>query len=301
MGQGKLLDRAKLENAYTTYLTIFDMSMEATPVIYPSISTVLTGVGPRVELKWLGDVPVMKLWEGTREVSKLRAESHSLITRWYANGIEVDVDDINDDRFGQVRPRIEEMAEMGPRKIDAITVDHYVNGFAGTIGLTFDGQYLFDSDHKSSANGTDAQSNLVSGALSDTTWNSAVTKMLSFTASNGEPIQVHPDLLLVGPQNQLVARKLLQQQTKATGEQNIDAGTAQLAINARITGTHWFAIARNRRIKPVIVGVDVPPSFTELMGADDLHVFLERTILAGAHMKVGFAYGDWRSAVGSTG
>jgi phage major head subunit gpT-like protein len=305
MGALKLLDRAKLENAYITYSTIFDMALQNTPAIYPEIATVIPDAGPVNQFNWLGDLPVMQAWIGPRVINRLRAEKHTLTTGWYANGLELDYDDIGEDKLGLVRPRIEMLAEMGPKKIDAVTVDFLVNGFAGTLGLTYDGQFLFDTDHTADGAGVGAaQNNLVTGVFSATTYNSAIQKMMQFVGTNGEPLEIVPDTLLCGPAQQLTLRTLLQQQYKATGESNVDAGTARGIINARIVGAHstkWFLLALKYRIRSVLVGVEVPPMFAEMMAWDNFHMFMHRTMLAGAHMKVGWAYGLWQTAVGGTG
>lgn len=301
MGQ-KLLDRAKLEAAYITFSTLFDMTLANTGVIYPEIATVMNGVGPETQFKWLGDVPVMQKWLGQRVINKLRGETHRLTTEWYANGIELDVDDIREDKLGIVAPRISMLAAMGPKKIDADVVAFYTAGFAATRGTTYDGQFLFDTDHTADGAGVGAsQSNLQTGALGTTTYNQAIQKMMVFKGTNAEPLEIVPDTLLVGPSNQLTGRTLLQQQYKATGESNIDAGTSRLIINARITGTEWFLLATKYAVRAVILGIEFPPEFAELMGFDEYHVFMNRSGLAGAHMKVGYAYGMWQTAVGSTG
>lgn len=301
----KLLDRAKLENAYVTYSTIFDMALQNTSVIYPEVTTVIADAGPVNQFNWLGDVPVMQSWVGARIINRLRAEKHTLSTAWYANGIELDYDDVAEDKLGVVRPRIEQLAEMGPKKIDAVSMDFYLNGFAGTLGLCYDGQYLFDTDHTADGAGVGvAQDNLQTGALSSANYNLAIQKMMGFKGTNGEPLEIVPDTILAGPSNQLTMRTLLTQQYKASGESNVDAGTARGIINSRISGAHaakWFLLALKYRVRAVIVGVETPPMFAELSGWDQMHMFMHRTMLAGAHMKVGWCYGMWQTAVGSTG
>ncbi len=300
----KLLDRPKLEAAYIVFSTIFDMALANTPVIYPEVSTVIANAGPVNQFNWLGDVPVMQKWLGARVINRLRAEKHTLTTDWYANGIELDYDDVAEDRLGIVAPRIQDMAMMGPRKLDALTIDMYVAGFAGTLGLTYDGQYLIDSDHTADGAGVGtAQSNLLTGALSSTTFNAGITKMMGFFGTNGEPLEIIPDTLLVGPANQLVARQLLLAQYNAAGATNVDAGRMKAIINARLgaTSTKWWELCTSARVRAVLVGIEVAPMFAELNGWDQMHVFMHRTMLAGSHMKVGLAYGLWQTVVGSTG
>lgn len=298
----KLLDRGKLEAAYVTYSTIFDMALAKAPAIYPQLATVLPNAGPVNQFNWLGDMPTMRKWLGNRVINRLRAEKHVLTTDWYANGIEVDFDDVNEDKLGLVEPRIADLASMGPAKMDALTVDMYNFGFAGSLGLTYDGQYLFDTDHTADGAGSGAQqSNLLVGALTSANYNAGITAMMGFVGTNGEPLQISPDTLLIGAAQQLAARQLINAMYGANGASNVDFSTIKIIVNARITSTKWFLLALNHRIRPVLLGIEVPPMFAELNGWDQLHMFYHRTILAGAHMKVGTAYGMWQVGVGSLG
>jgi len=305
MNQGmKLLDRGKLEAAYITYSTIFDQELVNTKVIYPEIATVISNAGPVNQFNWLGDVPTMQKWLGMRIINRLRAEKHTLVTDWYANGIELDYDDLAEDKLGIVRPRIADLAKMGPKKIDAITIDMYTNGFGGTLGTTYDGQYLFDVDHTADGAGQGVSQSNYAGAvpLTSASYNAAIAQMMGFVGTNGEPLEITPKTILVGIGNQLAVRQLLQAQYGAAGATNVDAGTSQAIVNARIAGAkknYWFLIATDHSVRPVLVGVEVPPMFAELSGWEQYHVFMHRAIMAGAHMKVGFAYGMWQCAIGA--
>lgn len=300
-----ILDRAKLEAAYVTYSTIFDMALQNTPVIYPDIAMVMNGVGPVTQINWLDDMPVMQEWLGNRVIQRLRAEGLLLRTRWYANGLEADVDDISEDRTGMIAPRLRNLAMMGPRKIDAVVIDYLNRGFGGTLGLTYDGQYLFDTDHTAEGNGGTAQSNVVTGVLSSATLNAGLAAMMQFKGSNGEPLSIQPDTILVGPANQLVVRQLLIAAYGPGGASNIDSGIVKAVVNARISGAYapqWYLLSTaNEASRPVVVGIENPPEFAEVSGWDKEHQFMHRTILFGAHMKVGFQLGLWQGAVGGTG
>lgn len=301
----KLLDRSLLEAAYVTYSTIFDLALSNTSAIYPEIATVMTGVGPVTKFAWLGNVPAMEKWIGPRTIHRLRAEKHQLETEWYANGIELDYDDVNEDKLGIVRPRIQQLAAMGPKKIDALVVDMYAHAFDGTLGLAYDGQYLIDTDHTASGSGGTSQSNLVTGALDDAKLNEGIEKMMMLTDANGEPLDLYPDTLLVGPANQLTARELLETETVNGGDTNVNKGVIKrVIVNARLRGAaadYWFLLSTDQGIRPVIVGIEYAPMFAELAGWDQLHMFMHRNMLAGAHMKMGTAYGMWQTIVGSQG
>jgi phage major head subunit gpT-like protein len=297
-----MIDRAKVEAAFVVFSTVFDLKLANTPVIYPQISTVIPGVSERVEFKWLSSIPTLKRWVGDRTLQRLRGETQALTTEWWANGIEVDVDDLNNEaKYGMITKRIRAMAGACARRMDDQVVQYYINGFAGTLGVTYDGQFLFDTDHTAAGNGTGvAQNNLVAGGFTSANFNSAIQKSMLFVDDEGEPIGVMLRKILAGPQQQLTLRTVLKQEFKATGESNVDVGLAQPLISPRITGTHWFALS-DEEIQPVIIGIEVPPQF---VAADDprmFEMFMRRNALYGSHTKFGLCYGMWQAAVGSLG
>ena len=297
-----ILDRSKLEAAYITFSTLFNMAFENAGTIFNEIATVLPNIGSRVEFKWLGDIPVMKKWLGDRQFNKLRAESVALVPEWYANGLEMSRDDFLDDgQLPLIGNRLSSLGEAAAWRMDQLVIDMYLAGFAGTLGLTYDGQFLFDTDHTAETGGATSQSNLQAGAFSSTTWNQALEKMWAFKSANGEPLSLKPTHVLAGISNQLALRTVFAQESKANGEQNIDFGAAEPIISARIPGTHWFALRKDARIRNVILGIQVGAEFVACDNPDSPEVFLRNRFLYGGQAKFGACYGFWQVGVGSTG
>ena len=298
---GSMLDRSKVEAAFVAFSTVFDMKLKNTPTIYEKIATVIPGVSERVEFKWLGSIPTMKRWVGDRTLQKLRGESQVLTTEWWANGIEVDVDDLNSDtKLGLIPPRIRAMATAAARRMDAQVVAFYVDGFAATQGLTYDGQFLFDTDHTASGSGGTSQSNLQAGVFNAANFNLALEKGAEFLDDEGEPVDTLMKTVVAGTANQLALRTVLKQEFQAGGATNIDAGMADWIITPRITGTHWFLLTEEE-IKAVILGIEIAPQFAAQDSPEAFEMFMRKNALYGAHTKFGTCYGPWQAAVGSTG
>lgn len=297
-----MIDRAKVEAAFVVFSTVFDMKLKNTPTIYQDIATVLPGVSERVEFKWLSSIPTLKRWIGDRALQRLRGESQILTTEWWANGVEVDVDDLNNEaKLGMIVKRIRSMAQACARRMDDQVVQFYLAGFAATLGTTYDGQFLYDNDHTAAGNGTGAlQNNLVAGAFTSANFNTGLQKAMLFVDDEGEPIGVNVKKILAGPQNQLALRTVLKQEYQAGGATNIDASLAQPLISPRITGTHWFGLT-DEEIQSVILGIEVEPQF---VAADDpklFEMFSRRNALYGSHTKFGLCYGMWQASFGSLG
>jgi phage major head subunit gpT-like protein len=297
---GTYLNRSVVEAAYVVFSTVFNMKLQNTPNTYDKIATVVPGVSERVEFKWMADLPVMKRWVGDRFLTKLRAEGVALTPEWWANGLEVDADDLRSDaRLALIMAFVRELARMGGVRIDASVIDMYRLGTAGTQGLCFDGQYLYDTDHSAGTGTTGSQSNILSGAFSSASWNTALQKV--FYDSQGEPVDAVPTMAWGGPQNQLLFRNVFNVDRVGSGADNVDRGTGTFFVTPRISGTEWFTIAGNNELRPVLLGIEAPPEFVASEDPRATEMFMRRTALYGAHVKFGCCYGFWQCTMRSPG
>lgn len=297
-----MIDRAKVEAAFVVFSTVFDMKLKNTPTVYERIATVIPGVSERVDFKWLSSVPVMRKWVGDRTLQRLRGETQTLLTDWWANGIEVDVDDLNNEaKLGMIAARIRGLAQACARRMDDQVIQYYVNGFAATLGVTYDNQFLYDVDHTAAGNGLGtAQNNLIAGGVTSANFNSGLQKGMLFVDDEGEPIGINLTTLLAGPQQQLTVRQLLKVEFQSGGATNPDAGMATPLISPRITGTHWFLLS-DEEIKSVILGIEVAPQFAAADQPSAFEMFSRRNALYGSHVKFGLCYGMWQASLGSLG
>jgi phage major head subunit gpT-like protein len=300
---GTYLSRAQVEAAYVVFSTIFSMKLKHTPTVYERIATVITGVSERVEFKWMAELPIMKKWLGDRALTKLRGEGTALVPEWWANGLECDVDDLmSDAKLGLIMPFIREMARMGGARMDQSVIEMYTAGTAATYGTTYDGQFLYDTDHTAAGSGGGtSQSNVISGAFGTVAWNAALQRGMEFKDSQGEPIGATPSLVFGGPAQQLAFRTLFDVDRQAGGADNVDKGTGKYFISPRISSTPWFTVAEEVELRPVLIGVQAP---VEFVSADDpraVEMFMRRTALYGAHVKFGVCYGFWQTTMRSPG
>lgn len=306
----QILDRARLDAAYVTFSTLFDMQLARTPTDFQDICTVMPVASTVTEFKWLGDVPKMKEWIGQRALNKLRAETHQIRTKNWANGIEVERDDLDDDKLGLIRPRIEQLAQEGMWHIEDLVFDIINDALSsgaggGTLALCYDGQPLFDTDHTASGSGGTSQSNFEDGAFDETNYQDAWAKMMNFVDEKGNKLRIMPDTLVVGVANRTVARKLIQQQTKASGEQNIEAGTSRLIVSPRMSGpatsTNWFLASTAQAVRALIVLIRQAPRFAAADSMSGDEAFMTGNFKYGADARHGVGLGLWQTVVGGDG
>lgn len=301
-----ILDRAYLDAAYVTFSTLFDMQLQRTPTVFQDLCTVIPVSSTVTEFKWLGDVPKMTEWIGQRAINKLQAETHQIRTRNWANGIEVERDDLDDDKLGLIAPRISQLASEGMWHIEDLVFDilndALENGAGGgSLALCYDGQPLFDTDHTASGSGGTSQANFVETEFDEGTYQEAWGKIMGFTDTKGNKLRIMPDTLCVGVSNRTVARKLINQQTLASGEQNIEAGSSRLIVHPRMNATNWALFSTAQAVRALIVLIRQAPRFAaaDSMSGDD--AFMNAVFKYGADARHGAGLGLWQTVAGGDG
>lgn len=312
---GKSLDASKFEAAYVGYHTTFHNRLGTYRSFGRSIATVVETDNIVDRQVWLTKTPKMRPWLGDKVLHKLRAESHPIVTTPQEASVEIPKKDLENDKLGLYRPAIARMADAYEWAIDELVIGMLVAGVQGiALGATYDGQNLIDTDHTALSGGGAAQSNKVTGAFTQTVYNTAWTRYLSLKDENGTPINIagRRMKLVVGPALREVARDIIDQQTAANGETNMDRGTADLivtpyltagnvininGVTVTVTGTEWFLIAEES--SSILVHVKQPPVFLSVEEGE--FAFRTGIWLYGIEAEFGAAYGLWQEVVGGPG
>lgn len=295
----QIIDRAKLEAAQKGFRTTFHDALSRAAALYKLMAMVITSSAPVEIYNWLGTLPKMKEWVGDRELAKLKAYDWTVRNLWWANGIEVDRDEITDDKLGLVAPRIRQLASMAEIHKDQKIFDLMVNGFTTAC---YDGQFFFDTDHQDGSE--TAQSNKGTAVLAAASYEAAWATMLALTDESGEPLNIRPTHLVVGPSNRATALSILKDERLANGASNRNFGTAELIINPRLVGTHatkWFLLDLSGELKPFLLQIREDVEFAAQDNPEDEHAFMRRVYRYGAAWRGQAAYGLWQFAYGSDG
>ena len=297
-----LINRDKLISAYIGFHTVFNDALRAAGSAYKDVSMEVPSDNPIEQYKWLGELPLMKKWIGDREIAKLEAEGQQITNDDWANGIEVSRDDLRDDKLGLVHPRIRGLAAQGVRAIDGVVFGILNNAFGAAGGKTYDGQFLCDTDHTAAGGGGTAQSNKGTAGLSAAAMEAGIVAMTKFKDRNGEPLGVFPTRLVTGPDLWPTARKILGQNTLATGEENVNKGLLKYTMSPRITGNKWFLVDESQGVMPIIVQIRQAPTFEDPnLDGSAMDVFMRKRFVYGASMAFGVGLGLWQTIWGSDG
>ena len=255
--------------------------------------------------KWLGSLPQMREW-GTGRVAKgIGSESYSIENLKYESTLEVDRDEISDDKTGQIRIRIAEMAERAATHKDFLISQLLING--ETVGFnSYDGVSFFNNSHVSGSSG--AQDNLVSSTAVDpdspttdefkTGLKTAIGTMMDFKDDQGEPMSISATgLVCIVPTLMYLTALEAIHATIISSTSNIVAGAARIIAFPWLTDqSKWYLLKTDGVIRPLIFQDREPVEFNALTEDSD-EGFRREKFLYGVRARYRLAYGYWQFAV----
>lgn len=223
--------------------------------------------------KWLGMPPAMREWIGGRQAKGFSGQGVTIVNTHYEATIEVKKKDARRDKTGQLRARINELADRNQTHWASLLSTLLLGGASS---LCYDGQYFFDTDHSERDSGS--QSNKISvdisalpaqvhGSVSAPSTEemqqsivSGIAQILSFKDDHGEPMNegARSFLVVVPIGLYIPALAAVNALTTAAMVNNqnpkIAAGmTIEVEMNPRLTWTDTFAVFRtDGSVKPLI-------------------------------------------------
>jgi phage major head subunit gpT-like protein len=159
----------------------------------------------------------------------------------------------------------------------------------------------FDASHVEGSSYTTVQSNLDSKVLNATNLSLAKTAMRQFKDDRGKPMNIIADTLVVPPDLEPDAQKLLYSTTlDASGNVNVHKNSFKLIVTPWITDAeNWYLLCTNRVTKPLIFQDREATTFEALEGNSE-NGFMRNEYLYGVKNRFNIGYGDWRMAYANT-
>lgn len=158
-----------------------------------------------MELTWLGQVAQMRRWQAGRMEEYLNKYTLSVRNYPYEATLPISIDDLRRDKTGQLRQRIMDLATRTATHWNLLGGQWITAGEAGSLGLAYDGQFFFDTDHNESGSSqtndltaTEVPAADVATTTTLTTTEAAniatqtIAYMMSLTDDKGEPINQEP-------------------------------------------------------------------------------------------------------------
>ncbi|MGC8863845.1 MAG: Mu-like prophage major head subunit gpT family protein [Armatimonadota bacterium] len=281
--------------------TVFFEALESAAGDYERIATIVSSESDEEVYPWLGAVPTVREFTDERMPLGLLEHSYTIRNKTWESSIAVERAAIEDDRYGQIRLRIQSLAREVKRHMDELVFTLLQDGFTSQC---YDGQYFFDTDHSSGESGT--QSNKGTSQLDASALQAAITAMMKFKDDRGKVLGVVPDVLVVPPDLQWTAMELLEStywpeegSSTARLSSNVLKGKLDLIVSPYLTDPNdWFVLSTKGVVKPVLMQMRTPVEFAALE-SDSETGFMRDQYIYGVRARYNAGYGLWQMAYGS--
>jgi len=272
---------------------------------YQDLSTRIPSTSDAETYRWLGSVPRMREWGTGRVARGIGTESYSVENLKYEATLEVDRDEIADDKTGQIRIRIGELAFRAATHKDYLLAQLLING--ETAGFnSYDGVSFFHDAHVSGSSGP--QDNRLTSEAVDPdnpaaeefklALKAAIGAMMGFKDDQGEPMSISAGgLACVVPTAMYLTALEAVSATVVSGTANVLAGAARIIACPWLTDPgRWYLLKTDGVIRPFIFQDREPVEFTALTEESD-EGFRREKFLYGVRARYRLAYGYWQYAV----
>lgn len=260
--------------------------------------TVINTTQPSQRYPLMDPAPMMREFLDERRPSGLSVHSMSIEDKVFESTISVDRRAMEDDQLDLIRLRVRELANRVAHHRHQMVVQLLLNG-TDTVG--YDGAPLLSESH--SIRGSD-YSNLVQFQLSEYSLKLATSQMMSIPDTEGVPLGIVPDTLLVGPSNMWTALQLVESDTSMaiTGVSNVFKGRLKVIVSPFITGNQWYLLDTKRPMRSVILQQrsDVPVEFSAMdRSTGSESAFMRDRYFYGVRARYNVGPGLWQTVFGS--
>jgi len=255
--------------------------------------------------KWLGSLPRMREWGTGRLARGLGTESYSIGNQKYESTLEVDRDEISDDKTGQIRIRIGELATRAATHKDYLIAQLLLNG--ETAGFnSYDGVSFFNDAHVSGASGAQDTKLTSTAVIPDdptvaefkTGLKTAIAALLGFKDDQAEPMAMNAGgLICVVPTTMYLTALEAVTAVLVGNTSNIIQGAARIVSFPWLSdASKWYLLKTDGVVRPFIFQDREPVEFTALTEDSD-EGFRREKFLYGVRARYALAYGYWQYAV----
>ncbi|MGK0706481.1 Mu-like prophage major head subunit gpT family protein [Yokenella regensburgei] len=267
------------------------------------VATRIPSTGAANYYAWLEMFPKMREWVGEKQLTKLLEQDFIVPNKDFEATVVVKRNNIKDDQlgiYGVQATSAGQSAEMWPDEMVFALLDK------AFTALCYDGLPFISDKHKI---GDKTYSNMGKAPLSVATqaeakasFGAARTSMKKLKDRHDRPLNIVPDLLVVPPALEDIARTLVTAERLEDGKPNLYRGAAEVIVVQHLTSdTQWFLLDTSQVLKPLIYQDRETPEFVSQTNMDSDDVFMRAEYKFGVESRGASAFGYWQMAYGSTG
>ena len=195
-----LVNKNSLDALFSNLNATFNKAFESAPSVWARVAMKVTSNTAEENYAWLSKFPKMRKWIGEKHIKQLSAFKYSLVNDDFEATVEVERNNIEDDKLGIYGPQAQMAGASAKELPDELIAELVAAGFESPC---YDGQYFFDTDHEVgdasvSNKGTIALS-ISSLAAAQASYGAARTVLRKMKDEEGRPLNINPDVLLLRP------------------------------------------------------------------------------------------------------
>lgn len=285
---------ANLDALFRTFQTKFTEAQKAaqtrvTPndLVPEDIAICFTGSGSATQHSWLNQLKGIHEWVGTRAINAVNLGKLTVVNRDFENTVTVSRNEIEDDQYGVYAPLIGMMGADAENLWKKLAIEALLGN-----GEWADGNKFFCSGRKLNPARTETITNAVTTALTKAALETAIAAMRAWKLHGGEPGEVRPDVLLVGPSLEAAAKRICEADLVSEGGATVSNVSPAKAVKVRVSqtlvGAHaneWYLLGDKNGVKAVGIQKRKLPELTRLDGDKDPEVFMSNNYLYGVHAR----------------
>ena len=295
-----MLTQSQIVIAQKMFKTIYNKAIAEMAVSSPFIAlgrlaTEIPSDGAEEDYRWLGAMPLFTEWLGDITVEDLKDYEYTIRNKHFAGAVGIDRDELEDDKFGLIIPRIQSLAYRAlvhrGRQVESLIAN-------GITGLAFDKLPFFDD-----IGGLRTNDNLIGGTLHATVPAIAEVMvaidvmrqaMMAFVDDKGEVIGLAPDTFVVSPLYERVFRTVNESTsdpslTNAGAANPVRSWIKEIIVDPAIASgdaNDFYGFCTDYPVKAL---VSQQRQATELW-LDGTNVKVNRKLVFGSDYRAGYGY-----------
>lgn len=198
---------------------------------------------------WLDQVPGFRQWVGDRQFKNVRGQKFEIANLDFEDSVSMGKNEIEDDQYGVYTPLVQMMAEAWMLKKYQLVIAVLTGNAA-----CFTGKAFFAENH---AYGDNTITNVVTDALSETSFNAAFTAVSAWKFSNDELCRTRFTHLVHGPKLHATAFAIVDAETRVSGNSQVPNPNYKRVQRVELEDLggdyddYWYLVDASKPIKPV--------------------------------------------------
>lgn len=282
---------ANLDALFTSFQTRFNEAQKTAQTrVTPNdfmpedVAVTFNGSGSATQHSWMQQIKGIHEWVDNRTLNNVALGKLTVINRDFENTIQIGRNEIEDDDYGVYAPLFAMMGSDAEGLWKKLAID----------ALTANGNWADSNKFFCSGRplGSSTITNAVTTAFSKAALETAISTMRSWTLYSGEPGEVRPDVLVVGPSLEAAAKQVVEAELISDGTTSVSnvspARALKVRVSDRLVGDKaalWFLCGDKNGIKAVGIQKRKLPELTRMDRPDDTNTFMQNNFLYGVHAR----------------